>query len=113
MDGGDFVMTKIIHKTIFNELENWALQDLAYGWDNVGLQVGNETDETKKVMVTLDVMKSVVDEAIEKNVNLIIAHHPILFKPLQTINFKTVKGNIIKKLIEHNITVYAAHTNLD
>src|SRR5690625_1898665 len=113
MDGGDFVMTKIIHGTIFKELENWAPKELAYEWDNVGLQVGSHTDETKKVMVTLDVLKSVVDEAIEENVNLIIAHHPLLFKPLKEINFQTAKGNVIKKLIEHNITVYAAHTNLD
>src|SRR5690625_3858645 len=113
MDGGDFVLIQIIHGTIFKALETWAPKDLAFDWDNVGLQVGSETDDTKKIMVTLDVMESVVDEAIEQKVNLIIAHHPLLFKPLSEINFRTVKGKIIKKLIKHNITVYAAHTNLD
>lgn len=95
------------------QMEKWAPQHLAYNWDNVGLQIGSKNDETKKVMVTLDVVESVVDEAISKDVNLIIAHHPLLFKPLQQINFDTFKGKVIKKLIEHNITVYAAHTNLD
>src|SRR5699024_12610652 len=47
------------------------------------------------------------------NANLIIAHHPMIFKPLKTIDFNSPKGRVIKKLIEHNITVYVAHTNLD
>src|SRR5690606_37302195 len=66
-----------------------------------------------KVMVTLDVLESVVDEAINKKVDLIIAHHPLLFKPIRQININDTKGKIIHKLIKHDITVYAAHTNLD
>src|SRR5690625_5593420 len=68
---------------------------------------------TSKVLITLDVVESVVDEAIEYGANLIIAHHPLLFKPIQQINVDSLKGKIIQKLINHNITVYAAHTNLD
>src|SRR5699024_5852368 len=86
---------------------------LAYQWDNVGLQVGSFAHETYKVMVSLDVTEEVVDEAINNNVNLIIAHHPLIFKSLHQINFDSVKGKVIKKLIKNNITVYAAHTNLD
>lgn len=113
MDRGGFIMTKSTHGMIFTALEEWAPKELAYDWDNVGLQVGSNSGVTKKVMVTLDVMDSVVDEAIDEGVNLIIAHHPLLFKPLHQINFQSVKGKVIKKLIENNITVYAAHTNLD
>ena len=106
-------MKKWYHRDIFKLIEKWAPQQLAYDWDNVGLQIGSEKDETKKIMVTLDVVESVVDEAVEKGVNLIIAHHPLLFKPLKNIHFDSFKGSVIKKLIENGITVYAAHTNLD
>lgn len=106
-------MSTVKHQTIIQKLEEWAPKHLAYDWDNVGLQVGSLKDTTKKVMITLDVLEDTVDEAIEQGANLIIAHHPLLFKPLKTIDFQTSKGKIIQKLIQHQITVYAAHTNLD
>lgn len=113
MDGGDFNVNKVTHGNIFKALEEWAPKNFAYDWDNVGLQVGSHADETKKILVTLDVLESVVDEAVANEVNLIIAHHPLIFSPLKNINFQSVKGKIIKKIIKHDITVYAAHTNLD
>src|SRR5699024_7235312 len=85
----------------------------AYNWDNVGLQIGLADQAVKKVMITLDVLESVVDEAIEKDIDLIIAHHPLLFKPLDKIDFSTPKDKVIQKLIKHQIQDYAAHTNLD
>lgn len=94
-------------------MEKWAPQHLAYEWDNVGLQVGSYSNKVKKVMVTLDVLESVVDEAIENEIDLIIAHHPLLFKPAKYINMDSVQGSIIQKLIRNDITVYASHTNLD
>lgn len=103
----------ILNSTVFKVMEEWAPLSLAYEWDNVGLQIGLSNKPVKKVMITLDVLESVVDEAIEKGVNLIIAHHPLMFKPLQQIDLSTPKGRVIKKLIQHEITVYAAHTNLD
>src|SRR5690625_3695304 len=106
-------MNPINHLTIFKALEKWAPRHLAYNWDNVGLQVGSNTTNTTKVLITLDVVESVVDEAIEYGANLIIAHHPLLLKPIQQINVDSLKGKVIQKLINHNITVYAAHTNLD
>lgn len=98
---------------VFKAIEEWAPPHLAYDWDNVGLQVGSYSKEVKKVIVTLDVLESVVDEAISKNVDLIIAHHPLLFKPIKKIDVNNVKGKIIQKLIKHDISVYVAHTNLD
>lgn len=98
---------------IIRTFEHWSPKSLAYEWDNVGLQVGTLNKPVHTVMVTLDVLENVVDEAIEKNVDLIIAHHPLLFVKLKQINFDTPKGRIVRKLIKHDITVYAAHTNLD
>lgn len=94
-------------------MEKWAPKAFAYDWDNIGLQVGSYNKPVKKIMVTLDVLESVVDEAIENKVDLIIAHHPLLFKPLKQINIDNWRGRMIRKLIQHDITVYAAHTNLD
>lgn len=106
-------MTIIKNSTIFQAIEKWAPKSLAYEWDNVGLQIGSYQNKAMRIMITLDVVESVVDEAIDKNIDLIIAHHPLLFKPLKQIDFNSPKGKIIHKLIRHNISVYAAHTNLD
>lgn len=107
-------MVKTIHNAdVFQVMEQWAPKKLAYDWDNVGLQIGNFNKPVKKVMITLDVLESVVDEAIEKQVDLIIAHHPLLFKSMKQLNTDTVKGRIIQKIIQHDISVYASHTNLD
>lgn len=103
----------VLNSTIFKIMEEWAPLDLAYDWDNVGLQVGSFNKSTKKVMITLDVLESVVDEAIENDVDLIIAHHPMLFKSLKEIDVENPKGRVIEKLIKNDITVYASHTNLD
>ncbi len=64
-------------------------------------------------MIALDVLENVIDEAIEKNVQLIIAHHPIIYRPLKNLLTDTVQGKMIEKLVKHDIAVYAAHTNLD
>lgn len=88
-------------------------KDLAYDWDNVGIQVGTLNIPAKRVLLTLDVTKEVIKEAIDKKVNMIISHHPLLFNPLDKIIFDTPRGWIIKNLIKHNITVYSAHTNYD
>ncbi|WP_188631372.1 Nif3-like dinuclear metal center hexameric protein [Lentibacillus kapialis] len=107
-------MTTIMRNVdIFKAMESWAPLNLAYDWDNVGLQIGSFHKPVKKVMVTLDVLETTVDEAIENDVDLIIAHHPLLFKPLKQVNVDTPKGIIIQKLLQNNISVYAAHTNLD
>ncbi|WP_102027002.1 Nif3-like dinuclear metal center hexameric protein [Salirhabdus sp. Marseille-P4669] len=98
---------------VIRVFEEWAPKTLAMEGDNVGLQVGTLNRPVRKIMVTLDVLENVIDEAIEKQVNLIIAHHPFLYKSLSQIDTNQEKGRIIKKLIQHDITVYAAHTNLD
>lgn len=94
-------------------LEKIAPKKLAMEGDPIGLQVGDLSRKVRKVMFTLDVLEEVVDEAIEKNIDLIIAHHPFLYRPTQQIDTTTQQGKMIKKLIKHDITVFAAHTNLD
>ncbi|KZE68404.1 Nif3-like dinuclear metal center hexameric protein [Fictibacillus phosphorivorans] len=98
---------------IISLLESFAPKKMAMEGDPIGLQVGTLNKPVKKVMITLDVLESVVDEAIEGDVDLIIAHHPLLYRPLKKLDISTSKGRVIEKLIKNDITVYAAHTNLD
>ncbi|MGM8214133.1 Nif3-like dinuclear metal center hexameric protein [Bacillaceae bacterium W0354] len=100
-------------KDVVTLLEKIAPPSLAFEGDRIGLHIGSYNNDVHKVMVTLDVLENVVDEAVEKNVDFIVAHHPLIFNPLKSIDFNSEKGKIIKKLIEHNISVYVAHTNLD
>jgi len=98
---------------IVKYFENKYPTDLAYDWDNVGLQIGTLNQNAKKVLVTLDVTKKVVKEAIQNKVDLIISHHPLMFKAVKNIVFDSPNGWIIKNLIQNNIAVYSAHTNFD
>ena len=87
--------------------------DLAYNWDNVGLQIGSINKDVKNVLLTLDLTLEVVEEAIENKNELIIVHHPLIFSPLKSIKTDTYKGKIIEKLIKSDIALYVAHTNFD
>lgn len=107
------MLNVIRNSDVFTVMEDWAPKQFAYDWDNVGLQLGSHSKIVNKIMVTLDVIESVVDEAIKNNIDLIIAHHPVFFKALDKLNVDTPKGRMIEKLIKNDITVYAAHTNLD
>ncbi|MCL1990330.1 MAG: Nif3-like dinuclear metal center hexameric protein [Defluviitaleaceae bacterium] len=100
-------------KDVINFLEAKFPPDLAYEWDNVGLQIGDVTREIKQIMVVLDATTAVIDEAIQKNVELIITHHPFIFSPVKAIDLSTSHGKNIQKLIKNNITVYTMHTNYD
>ncbi len=95
-------------KEIVKILNDKANPGLAEEWDNPGLQVGSMDWDVKKVLITLDVTEGAVTEAVENDVDLIISHHPMIFKALKKINDKK-----ILKLIEHKIAVFSAHTNLD
>lgn len=85
--------------------------ELAESWDNVGLLVGNREKEVHKILVALDATESIVNEAIENNVDLIVTHHPIIFGGLKSVT-KDSCANIYK-LIEKGISVFSAHTNFD
>ena len=88
-------------------------KNLAYEWDNVGQQVGSLNKEIKTILLTLDVTKEVIDEAIAFKVDMIVAHHPLIFSPINSVNTDTYRGMQIEKLIKNDITLYIAHTNFD
>ena len=100
-------------KEIISVLEKLAPPHLAESWDHIGLMVGDPLGETQKVLCALDVNEAVIDEAIRFQAGLIVSHHPFLFKPLSSLDFSSEKGRMIKKLVQHDIAVYAMHTNYD
>lgn len=100
-------------KSIIDKLNQLAPIDLAEDWDNIGLLIGDAEANISKILVALDATDSVIEEAIQKDVDLIITHHPVIFKGLKQINTQTVIGNKVIKLISHNISLFSAHTNLD
>lgn len=82
-------------------------------YDNSGLQIGNPENEVERALLTLDVTESTIQEAIDLKCKLIIAHHPVLFRPLKSLSGKNSIERIIIKAIQNDITIFAAHTNLD
>ena len=94
-------------------MEELAPSASAEKWDNVGLLLGDYSHLVKKIMVCLDVTRNLVDEAISKNADLIITHHPLIFEPLKNIRINDYQGELIHLLIKNNMSVYCAHTNLD
>jgi len=103
----------MIIRDITNYLENIAPLPLQESYDNAGLITGNKNDMITGVLITLDTTPEVVDEAIGKNANLIISHHPIIFKGLKKITGSNYVEKTIIKAIKNNIAIYAIHTNLD
>ena len=94
-------------------MEKIAPINLACEWDNPGLLIGNLGNEVKNVLVCLDVTREVVEFAITNKVDLILSHHPFIFKGIKSINTSDAKGELIHKIIKNNISIYAAHTNFD
>ena len=100
-------------KEITNYFETFAPLSVQESYDNAGLIVGNPQQELTGVLIAFDVTEETVNEAITKKTNLIIAHHPIVFKGLKTITGKNYIERIIINSIKHDIAIYASHTNLD
>ena len=103
----------MIIKDIANYLDELAPLKYAEDFDNVGLLVGDYKTIVTGVLVTLDTLESVVDEAIEKNCNLIVSFHPIIFSGLKRINGNNYVEKVILKAIKNDIAIYAIHTALD
>jgi len=91
------------------------LSPLSYAedFDNVGLLVGDKNAEVTGILVTLDTLESVVEEAIQKRCNLIVSFHPIIFKGLKKLTGKTYVERVVMKAIKHDINIFAIHTALD
>ncbi len=92
-----------------------TLAPLAYqeDYDNAGLIVGHPDQDITQALISLDCTEAVVDEAIATHCQVIISHHPIVFKGLKKFNGKTYVERVVEKAIRHNIAIYAIHTNLD
>jgi dinuclear metal center YbgI/SA1388 family protein len=108
-----FVGQKTTVDDIIAVIEQIAPLNLAEQWDNCGLQVGSRSQQVKKVWVALDPLLSVVDAAADQGVDLIITHHPLLFRSVRSIDLESAIGKVIAIAIKHRIALYAAHTNLD
>ena len=101
---------------IERSLYNWAPQELAESWDNVGLLVGSGAQSVNRVLIALDVTEWVAQEAVERGADLIVAHHPLMnctWHEVQNIVDDNVQGRLIQMLIKHNISAICMHTNLD
>ncbi len=103
----------MIVQDVINHLEELAPLSYAEDFDNVGLLVGNKNNKVSGILVTLDTLEAVVDEAIEKKCNLIVSFHPILFKGLKSLTGKTYVERVVMKAIKHDISIFAIHTALD
>jgi dinuclear metal center YbgI/SA1388 family protein len=86
---------------------------LAEDWDNVGLIVGDSKDEITGVLLTLDVTHEVLEEAVAQGCNVIVSHHPVIFRPVKKLNASERQGWLVGKAFEHGISLIALHTNLD
>lgn len=100
-------------KHIIDYIEDWAPKSLIDTWDNTGFQIGSEKKDIKSILIGLDLDEDILKKAIEDKFDLIITHHPIIFKPLKNIISTNPKEKLILDIIKNDIAVYNAHSNLD
>ena len=100
-------------QVIMNAMEQLAPKSLKEDWDNVGLLVGNPEAEVKRIFVCLDADEANIEQAIRKNCQMIITHHPVIFDGIKKVRTDLYTGRILKKLLVNDISVFSAHTNFD
>ncbi len=100
-------------KEIIKLMNNWAPAELIDNWDNTGFQIGNDEKDIKRILISLDLDERVYNRALDGDFHMIITHHPIIFKPITSITTSTYKEKLLFNLIQKDIVVYNAHTNLD
>jgi GTP cyclohydrolase I len=98
---------------IIEVMESVAPRCFAEDWDNVGLQVGHGKWPVEKIWVALDPVPEVVNAACRDNADLLITHHPLIFRPLKCVDLSVWQGLVIRKALESHMAIFAAHTNLD
>ncbi len=82
-------------------------------WDNSGMQLGDPDWQVERIWVALDPLPEVISAACQRDVDLVITHHPLIFKPLTSIDVSTLEGFVIQQALDHHVAIYSAHTNLD
>lgn len=100
-------------REIIAALERLAPLKLQDEWDNSGLQVGFPDAEISRVLVCLDITEAIVEEAVAKKCNLIVSHHPLLFKPLRQVSDTTYQQRCVVRALASGVSIYSAHTSLD
>lgn len=98
---------------IMKYLEELAPGEYACSWDNTGLLAGRSKKEVKKILVALDVTDAVAELAVREGADMLLTHHPLIFSPLKRVNDLDFIGARIVKLLQHDISYYAMHTNFD
>lgn len=106
-------MATVKIKDVIECLENWAPRKLQEEYDNSGLLTGNTAEEVTGILITLDCTEEVLEEAMAQKCNLVVAHHPILFRGLKKLTGQNYVERTIIKAIRSGIAIYAIHTNLD
>jgi len=100
-------------KDIIDILEKIVPSLMAEEWDNPGLQIGNSSQEIKKILISLDPTIKALKKASDRNAQLLLTHHPLIFKPLSCLNQNEYPGDVIFEAFRKGISIFAAHTNLD
>lgn len=98
---------------VASALEEIAPVTLQESWDNSGFIIGNPSKEVNSAILGLDCTPEIIEEAIETGADMIITHHPLIFKGIKSITGKTILDRMLVKLIKNDIIVYSAHTNID
>ena len=106
-------MGSLLVKDVTDHLETFAPTAWQESYDNSGLLTGDPLQEVKGILITLDCTEPVVNEAIERGCNLIVAHHPIIFKGLKKLTGSNYVERTVIRAIRNGIAIYASHTNLD
>lgn len=100
-------------KDIARAIEDFAPVSLQESYDNAGMQVGNPAAEVSAVLLCLDVTEEIIAEAERRECNMIVSHHPLIFRGLKKITGATVTQRLVTQAIKKDISIYSAHTNLD
>ena len=100
-------------KDILNCITEVAPLQWQENYDNAGLQIGDLNAETRKALIALDVTEELLDEAVAKNCDLIISHHPLIFHGLKHLSPQTYVERVVVKAVKHDIAIISMHTNLD
>ena len=100
-------------RQLIDFLRELAPLELAESWDNVGLLIGDSSADVSSVLTCLTLTPNVADEAISRSVQLIVTHHPVLFRPVQRLTAETSEGRLLLSLIRAGISVYSPHTSYD
>lgn len=94
-------------------IEDFAPKSLQESYDNCGLQVGDPDMPVTAALLCLDITEEILDEALQRQCNMVITHHPLIFHGLKSLTGRTAPERIVAKAIRNNVAIYSAHTNLD